>query len=330
MPSLNSPRPEQISADATGIDFGSPAESAYSSTNLNTHLQQSVYDADWPEISYLQDTFSTSQTVTQTDIRMILFQLQTDLIKTLQPKLPPELQGNIEASIRTCVDSVLCKWAPIDSSASEPPLPARTESPCSDTSSFCPDLLRALSGSHILISDFFNPKPLKPRPFTQSADVSAADTTSPVPSHDNPGLKTSSTPERSERTDRPERQSGRAKWDKYKDVLCRLYVEENLPIQEVMKIMKERHGFSASVKQYRYQIGEKWGWKKYNGSTAKNGLKSGIVETTEESSITSLLLFKPGERGLSPRFDQPYDTSSSIVGLDDVEYRDQCDMDLDF
>ncbi|KAJ8129370.1 hypothetical protein O1611_g4265 [Lasiodiplodia mahajangana] len=300
MPPLDFPRPEQISTDATSIDSDSLSDAAGSvslSTDVTTNPQRSA--------------------ITQTDIRIILFQLQMDLIQTLQPSLPPELRGNIESAVRTCVDSTLNKWAPIDSlSTPEPSLPARAESPCSDASSLDQGLLLALSQSHLLSNDFFGPKTLKPVPLTQPVKGSiAVHTTSPIPSHNYP--EASSTPGRVAHTDRTERQSGRVKWDKYKDILCQLYVEENLPIQEVMKIMKERHGFSASVKQYRYQIGEKWRWKKYNGSAAKNRVRPSLVETTDEELPvipSGPFSFGPGARGMSLGFDRSYDTSSSTFG----------------
>ncbi|KAI1381137.1 Clr5 domain-containing protein [Hypoxylon crocopeplum] len=51
-------------------------------------------------------------------------------------------------------------------------------------------------------------------------------------------------------------------WDKYKPALRDLYVAKGLPLPRVMHIMKERHGFEASVKQYRYRF-EMWEWPKY-------------------------------------------------------------------
>ncbi|KAI0100565.1 hypothetical protein GGR51DRAFT_564101 [Nemania sp. FL0031] len=71
-------------------------------------------------------------------------------------------------------------------------------------------------------------------------------------------------------------------WDKYKSILHRLYVKEAKTLPEVMGIMKDKYGYNASVKQCMlvlvaaihrymalYQLGEKWGWKKYNQGGGK-------------------------------------------------------------
>lgn len=36
------------------------------------------------------------------------------------------------------------------------------------------------------------------------------------------------------------------KWDKHRDVIVRLYKEQNLPLHEVRKILEDKHQFKAS------------------------------------------------------------------------------------
>ncbi|KAI2611976.1 Clr5 domain-containing protein [Hypoxylon sp. NC1633] len=56
-------------------------------------------------------------------------------------------------------------------------------------------------------------------------------------------------------------------WDVHKDILHRWYIDENMPLPDVMKKMKKEHGFKPTTKQCRYRF-QKWKWPKYN-----NGLK---------------------------------------------------------
>ncbi|KAI1334780.1 hypothetical protein F5Y15DRAFT_280551 [Xylariaceae sp. FL0016] len=51
-------------------------------------------------------------------------------------------------------------------------------------------------------------------------------------------------------------------WNHHKPALYRLYCKKKLPLPDVIKEM-ELHNFKASVKQYRYRLGEKWKWPKY-------------------------------------------------------------------
>ncbi|KAI1121876.1 hypothetical protein F5Y10DRAFT_255380 [Nemania abortiva] len=318
----NSPGSEQIAANTTSIDFDSLSESAvsaYSSTKADISLQRSGCDVGWSDYSYLQDTPSTHQAANQKDIRAILSQLQTDLTETLHRGLPPEFQSNVENAIRTCVGNALSKWAPEPNinplSASEPPLPTEAESPGSDTSFFDPDLF--LSG------DFLSPKFLKPLPSTQPAkDCTIIGTTSPKPPDGH--LQTSSC---SRRIGRKPVKIG---WEKYKGTLYQLYVKEDLAMKEVIKVMNEIHGFKASVKQYRYQLGEKWGWKKYNGSSTKHGLGPEPAEIVGEFSIAPDFLSLYHPEAHSPGFDLSHDAGSGIVGVDDIEDQDECDMNINF
>ncbi|KAI0426843.1 hypothetical protein F5Y09DRAFT_345286 [Xylaria sp. FL1042] len=75
---------------------------------------------------------------------------------------------------------------------------------------------------------------------------------------------------------RKNRRMGMGNWGQYHAILQGLYMTNNLPLPDVMKTMKEKYDFEATVKQcrstyltvnersYRYQFTVKWGWKKYN------------------------------------------------------------------
>ncbi|KAJ8127087.1 hypothetical protein O1611_g6549 [Lasiodiplodia mahajangana] len=53
-------------------------------------------------------------------------------------------------------------------------------------------------------------------------------------------------------------------WDRFKDILYDLYMLQAKTLPEVMKTMLDQHNFERS-----YQLGEKWGWKKYNQAGVK-------------------------------------------------------------
>ncbi|KAI0802155.1 hypothetical protein GGR55DRAFT_683566 [Xylaria sp. FL0064] len=40
-------------------------------------------------------------------------------------------------------------------------------------------------------------------------------------------------------------------WNQHRDILRRLYMDENQPLGDVMRIMKEKHNFKPTVKQCR-------------------------------------------------------------------------------
>ncbi|KAI1133214.1 hypothetical protein F5Y10DRAFT_131455 [Nemania abortiva] len=68
------------------------------------------------------------------------------------------------------------------------------------------------------------------------------------------------------------RAAGRAKrrnsqeqkfWEEHKKKLRELYVTDDLPLKQVMEKMKEVSDFQPTEKQFRYQFGVIWGWRKY-------------------------------------------------------------------
>ncbi|KAI1490790.1 hypothetical protein F5X96DRAFT_694096 [Biscogniauxia mediterranea] len=56
-------------------------------------------------------------------------------------------------------------------------------------------------------------------------------------------------------------------WKQYQPRLKELYKIRGLPLPEVMKKMESQYSFKATTKQYRYRLGQVWGWMKYNHGT---------------------------------------------------------------
>jgi hypothetical protein len=51
-------------------------------------------------------------------------------------------------------------------------------------------------------------------------------------------------------------------WDDWRDVIINYYMGENLTLRDVMQIMRDRHGFTASQRSYRQKFKD-WGIRKY-------------------------------------------------------------------
>ncbi|KAI8635044.1 hypothetical protein F5Y19DRAFT_470094 [Xylariaceae sp. FL1651] len=77
----------------------------------------------------------------------------------------------------------------------------------------------------------------------------------------------------------------RGLWEKYKPSLEYLYLKRNLSLPVVMQEMLEKHKFSATAKQYRYQLGEAWGWKKYQQSTRISRHKRGRAKPEKTGAL---------------------------------------------
>ncbi|RWA05976.1 hypothetical protein EKO27_g9135 [Xylaria grammica] len=102
--------------------------------------------------------------------------------------------------------------------------------------------------------------------YLRGALSGSIDSTSPEPF--NTGLAASMEIDPYEPASQASRRPTKKEWDKYRPILERLYIEEQLPLFEVIKIMEEKYHFFRTTKQYRYQLGEKWGWKKYKANTS--------------------------------------------------------------
>ncbi|KAI4867464.1 Clr5 domain-containing protein [Hypoxylon rubiginosum] len=61
----------------------------------------------------------------------------------------------------------------------------------------------------------------------------------------------------------PAKRKAPGTWERYKSILQQLYLEQRLPLSEVMKKMKQDYNFNATQKQYRYRF-VKWKWLKYS------------------------------------------------------------------
>ncbi|KAK0620796.1 Clr5 domain-containing protein [Immersiella caudata] len=55
----------------------------------------------------------------------------------------------------------------------------------------------------------------------------------------------------------------REDWDPWKPILERLYRDYNLPLRDVVTVMKEQSNLRATPKMYRAQF-SRWGWRKYS------------------------------------------------------------------
>ncbi|OAL37507.1 hypothetical protein AYO20_03356 [Fonsecaea nubica] len=70
-----------------------------------------------------------------------------------------------------------------------------------------------------------------------------------------------------------------ADWERFRPVFTHLYLEDNRPLPEVMKIMRERHGLWASEKMYKNKI-KSWGLRKYLKEGEAKQIMEGEVPTT--------------------------------------------------
>ncbi|KAI8633005.1 hypothetical protein F5Y19DRAFT_285198 [Xylariaceae sp. FL1651] len=59
------------------------------------------------------------------------------------------------------------------------------------------------------------------------------------------------------------------RWDYHKDTICRLYIDEGRPIEEVVSTMKHEYRFDANVRQYKYHF-KKWDISKSIPSAVKD------------------------------------------------------------
>ncbi|KAH0430775.1 hypothetical protein CcaCcLH18_07555 [Colletotrichum camelliae] len=58
-------------------------------------------------------------------------------------------------------------------------------------------------------------------------------------------------------------------WEAMKEVIRGLYLVENLTLKDVINIMKEKHGFSATERMYKRRF-ISWDWQKYNKKARHN------------------------------------------------------------
>ncbi|KAK0106080.1 hypothetical protein ONS95_004585 [Cadophora gregata] len=79
-------------------------------------------------------------------------------------------------------------------------------------------------------------------------------------------------------------------WDRHKRVIQKLYLDEEKPLEEVMKIMTTEYSFNAPVKQYKEKF-KHWGWCKYlSNEMAQWMLAKGDKRRIESRKETIFLL----------------------------------------
>ncbi|KAK1993411.1 hypothetical protein LX36DRAFT_729957 [Colletotrichum falcatum] len=84
------------------------------------------------------------------------------------------------------------------------------------------------------------------------------------------------------RVPRPESQGD---WNAKKDVIRSLYLDGNLPLNDVMGIMSKEHSFSATERMYKRQF-QKWNWKKYNTKAFQRSRTQGLLVETRRGVAT--------------------------------------------
>ncbi|KAI0912976.1 hypothetical protein F4823DRAFT_124331 [Ustulina deusta] len=167
-------------------------------------------------------------------------------------------EGSVESAIKRCVQSALERWTLESKTISSPPAEA-SASHIAGTSDY------SLSSPHEAITQFpSTPSDIPSPPFQLSAPEASnpqlgskrpvnhplnalsgsADSTSLEPSSIR--RKASIDTEPDEPASRVSRRSNKTDWEKFRPVLKRLYMKENLPLAEVIEIMKKNHHFSQT------------------------------------------------------------------------------------
>ncbi|KAF2965832.1 hypothetical protein GQX73_g7738 [Xylaria multiplex] len=244
-----------------------------------------VWNVLFPTISPPDTPYCSEDTTLKRTASDIILELRTDLLESVRSAVQPQsgpvtslTLENVEHIIRTSTDNSLRKWAP-DSGVTE-------------------------------ISHDRSP------PVKMGSSKAALDCDPPHPALQRPSPSTAVRLEAQKPSDAKTR-VGVPTWDKYKTILKRLYVEEDHPLPIVVKIMEEKYGFVATRKQYRYQFGERWGWKKYNGQLMqrkkpyREHVGSGRAEPGDAKSPASMpdMLPRTGDSESSREFDTEYTTS---------------------
>ncbi|KAI1269023.1 hypothetical protein F5Y18DRAFT_373356 [Xylariaceae sp. FL1019] len=86
--------------------------------------------------------------------------------------------------------------------------------------------------------------------------------------------------------------SHRVDWEPHRHTIWQLYIKENKTLPVVMEIMKAK-GLKATVKQFRYQIGDIWKFKKYGLKPNHNSIGGDESQTEAESDTEEVLQILP-------------------------------------
>ncbi|KAI1357208.1 hypothetical protein F5Y08DRAFT_219446 [Xylaria arbuscula] len=226
--------------------------------------------------------------MTQDDIETVLHQLKKDLIEAVRKAQTPvdqmvhtlpheaNAESSVEIAIKRCVNSALERYTAksdtiSSSQISAPTLPlicssnthqsssdeltmrpSEISSDQSDTSGQLPNTSPEVSISH-------RNRPLSPLPSTLQSSIKSTSNETP-----NTCSTASSVENHDDTASRKQARTDQYIWSCHKQTLNRLYMVEKRPLNHVREIMAKEYNFKPTAKQYRYQLGVKWGWKKYN------------------------------------------------------------------
>ncbi|KAI1438372.1 hypothetical protein GGR50DRAFT_425662 [Xylaria sp. CBS 124048] len=246
----------------------------------------SICNVDDPDMSGSKHACPTGRVVTQHELGIILSQLKTDLIVATRSVRPPvcqtcftssfhfdDTEGSVEDAVKGCVDNVLKRWAPefyMNSSTVDGKSGCAEQPVLGSSGFFDPSFESALLDPTGLFEPLL---PAEGSAASRPISVEFSDTCSKL-SLDVEGPNKSC------------RRHNRKTWETHKEALKQLYVVQSLPLPAVMKKMREEHGFTATVKQYRYQLSEIWKWRKYNsGSATKSGVGPDAIQVPDKESV---------------------------------------------
>ncbi|AEO64862.1 uncharacterized protein THITE_2020004, partial [Thermothielavioides terrestris NRRL 8126] len=106
--------------------------------------------------------------------------------------------------------------------------------------------------------------------------------------------------------ERPMVPTSAADWESKKPIIRKLYMDQNLILNEVIEIMLKKHKFKATARMYKGQFA-KWKWTKYNKTGKHSAIKPSKSRSTKGKSARSRLetpdrrVYIPGRSGIGAR-----------------------------
>ncbi|KAI0969770.1 Clr5 domain-containing protein [Xylaria arbuscula] len=238
----------QTSSRAAGMD-ADPRPGSVRSASPCTRIIDNAIDTSFHNAI---DASCKTQQMTREGIKAVLYQLQKNLIESVRMVLalgdqtcqtsPHEanVESSIETAIKQCVNSTLERWILDSNTDSSPQVEKSTLHNVGISDSYLSPVHKATTEPPSTSSDLPNTALQMPDECPPDASLT-----------DQAALR---------------RRARKANWENHRDNLHRLYIREQKPLPDVIRIMADRYGFKATPKQYRYQIGSKWSWKKYNAT----------------------------------------------------------------
>ncbi|KAI1175831.1 Clr5 domain-containing protein [Nemania sp. FL0916] len=240
----------------------------------------SPFDHAQSESSHVRNKAST-RSVTQKDLEFILHRLQDDLIAVIHTIIPyacsncreswygsSSSDSSLETAIKSCVESTLNSWTPIPETNSLESSNILWYTGISESNSnLLPIHDLGLTRYHGSPEEFRRPIDLGRTMDSDQLIVPTDNRATESPDHRGktaPDTKQANPPLKTSRLD----------WEKHKDILRKLYCEENKTLSEVRMTMDKKYSFRATTRQYRYILGGKWGFRKYNLNAAHSGSDS--------------------------------------------------------